>query len=376
MPKGWIEKSTLQATADAIRQKTGAPALLKPAQFAPAILGIQGGGDFSKYAALMPDFKTFAGVTINSGIANPTTKEINKPSEGIKTLPLGTLIRTTENGTVANYEIAGFDVHKAGCATLVRKYVQDTQYTTTTSYFGGALDTFCNTTLPARLPSQLQAALQSVSITAYTASGAQTQSRKGFSLSYTELGFGNNNGVAENAALPLYSTNTSRIKSYASGSAQWWWTRSLYSGSNPFYINTAGGYEMWYAATNAFCVANAFVISSELMYDPTPNTDGSYNLLFSSGGGSGISTDILLSTSSARPQNIRTTLRYAGTITNLYACNNYNDAAPKWEAITDGQDHAFTNTTKTASQWAVGVRAVIGGTNPNLAEFPALIETE
>ena len=46
------------------------------------------------------------------------------------------------------------------------------------------------------------------------------------------------------------------------------------------------------------------------------------------------------------------------TITVL-ACNNFNDASPKWEAITESSKaaraYSFTNTTKTASKWAIGV---------------------
>lgn len=43
----------------------------------------------------------------------------------------------------------------------------------------------------------------------------------------------------------------------------------------------------------------------------------------------------------------------------VLACNNFNDAKPKWEAITESSKaaraYSFTNTTKTASKWAIGV---------------------
>lgn len=43
----------------------------------------------------------------------------------------------------------------------------------------------------------------------------------------------------------------------------------------------------------------------------------------------------------------------------MYACNNANDGAPTWEAITEGETHQFTNKTKTAQNWAVSVKTSI-----------------
>lgn len=43
----------------------------------------------------------------------------------------------------------------------------------------------------------------------------------------------------------------------------------------------------------------------------------------------------------------------------MYACNNANDGAPTWEAITEGETHQFTNKTKTAANWGVSVKTSI-----------------
>ena len=47
----------------------------------------------------------------------------------------------------------------------------------------------------------------------------------------------------------------------------------------------------------------------------------------------------------------------------VFACNNYNDTSPKWESITESSKaaraYSFTNTTKTASKWAIGVKIVV-----------------
>ena len=43
----------------------------------------------------------------------------------------------------------------------------------------------------------------------------------------------------------------------------------------------------------------------------------------------------------------------------VQVCNNYNDASPTWETAQLGLKHIFSNATKTAESWAVGVRVTI-----------------
>lgn len=43
----------------------------------------------------------------------------------------------------------------------------------------------------------------------------------------------------------------------------------------------------------------------------------------------------------------------------IMVCNNALDAAPTWEAASQGLKHMFSNTSKTADSWAVGVRVTI-----------------
>ena len=46
----------------------------------------------------------------------------------------------------------------------------------------------------------------------------------------------------------------------------------------------------------------------------------------------------------------------------LQVCNNFNDASPTWETASPGLKHIFSNDTKTAESWAVGVRVTINKT--------------
>ena len=63
----------------------------------------------------------------------------------------------------------------------------------------------------------------------------------------------------------------------------------------------------------------------------------------------------------AKAQKILVSLRYyaADSAVVLSACNNAMDASPTWETATPGLKHLFTNASKTAAKWAVGVKVKI-----------------
>ncbi len=65
----------------------------------------------------------------------------------------------------------------------------------------------------------------------------------------------------------------------------------------------------------------------------------------------------------AKPQRVIVSLRYhaaddRGTVV-LSVCNNALDASPTWETAKPGLTHVFTNGSKTAANWAVGVKVKI-----------------
>lgn len=63
----------------------------------------------------------------------------------------------------------------------------------------------------------------------------------------------------------------------------------------------------------------------------------------------------------AKAQKILVSLRYyaADSAVVLSVCNNAMDASPTWETATPGLKHLFTNASKTAAKWAVGVKVKI-----------------
>ena len=98
-----------------------------------------------------------------------------------------------------------------------------------------------------------------------------------FALTYTMVGFGNNSGVAEGKALQLYKSNASRIKKLYDLGTVWWLSSSTSSG-NIWTVFEDGSIDNYYPSLTEGVVP-AFVIPSKTPYDPTPNTDGSYNLI-------------------------------------------------------------------------------------------------
>ena len=193
----------------------------------------------------------------------------------ISDLPLGTLINVgTDGGAGApNYEIADKDNLVSGGVVLVRKNIHSkSEFGSSTYYPGSTLDNTM-TSIYNSLPEKLQSKIMDATF-ALLNSGSIT--RKVFALTYTMAGFGENYNTAEGKALQLYTSNENRIKKY-NGSADIWW---LSSPKVPYaYLVDTNGAASYHNRPNSHGVAPAFVISSKTPYDPTPNTDGSYNLI-------------------------------------------------------------------------------------------------
>ena len=193
----------------------------------------------------------------------------------ISDLPLGALINVGTDGgaSASNYEIADINNLVSGGVVLVRKNIHSkSEFGSSTYYPGSTLDNTM-TSIYNSLPEKLQSKIMDATF-ALLSSGSIT--RKVFALTYTMAGFGENYNTAEGKALQLYTSNENRIKKY-NGSADTWW---LSSPKVPYaYLVNTNGAASYHNRPNSHGVAPAFVISSKTPYDPTPNTDGSYNLI-------------------------------------------------------------------------------------------------
>lgn len=196
----------------------------------------------------------------------------------ISDLPLGALINVGTDGGAGtpNYEIADKDNLVSSGVVLVRKNVYaQSAFGSTSAYPDGTLDNLINTTIYNKMPQKLRGKMMDVS---FQLDGSGDITRKMFALTYTMAGFGNNNGVAEGKALQLYTSNASRIKTLNGSAAIWWLSSQRFAGiAWGVYIdgNDYGNLSPSYS----YGVVHAFVIPSKTPYDPTPNTDGSYNLI-------------------------------------------------------------------------------------------------
>ena len=196
----------------------------------------------------------------------------------ISSKPLGTLIRVADsdggNG-VANYEIADINNLVTGGVVLVRKNDHSkSAFGSSGIYSGDTLDNLIKTTIYNKMPQQLREKMMDVS---FTLGSFGDITRKMFALTYTMVGFGNNDEVAEGKALQLYTSNNSRIKAL-NGSAFNWRLSSVHR-NYTWTVSTDGSAFGLVGPMPEIGVVPAFVIPSETRYDPTPNTDGSYNLI-------------------------------------------------------------------------------------------------
>ena len=195
----------------------------------------------------------------------------------ISDLPLGALINVGTDGGAGtpNYEIADKDNLVSGGVVLVRKNIYSkSEFGSNTNYPNGTLDNLIKTTIYNEMPQKLRDKMMNVT---FTLSGSGDITRKMFALTYTMVGFGNTSGVAEGKALQLYTSDASRVKTF-NGSRTSWWLSSRYNSDYVWnvYIRGLSNYS---GRSAPHGVVPAFVIPSKTPYDPTPNTDGSYNLI-------------------------------------------------------------------------------------------------
>ena len=196
----------------------------------------------------------------------------------ISDLPLGALINVGTDGGAGtpNYEIADKDNLVSGGVVLVRKNIHSRSGFDSTAYPNNMLDNLIKTTIYGQLPQKLRDKMMDVTFSLY---GSSDITRKMFAPTYTMAGFGNNSGVAEGKALKLYKSNASRVKTL-DGSEAWWWLSSLAVSGLAWIVTDEGSLQISaIQPENANGVVPAFAIPSKSPYDPTPNTDGSYNLI-------------------------------------------------------------------------------------------------
>ena len=196
----------------------------------------------------------------------------------ISSKSLGTLIRIADSDGGqgdANYEIADINNFVSGGVVLVRKNIHSkSAFGSSTAYPDGTLDNKM-TSIYNSLPEKLQSKIMDAT---FALEGSGSITRKMFALTYTMVGFGNNNEVAEGEALQLYTSNASRVKTF-NDVADTWWLSSRGSSDRLCGVSSNGSAYRSLNPSFSRGVVPAFVIPSKTSYNATPNTDGSYNLI-------------------------------------------------------------------------------------------------
>lgn len=203
-------------------------------------------------------------------------------AQPISNLALGDKVWISDNGIDELYEIAGFDVHGEDTATLVKAKVSDQSVywngegSGVYDYDGSPLD-YMENAYEQRFSARHRHAIKYASVICREHDAAyKTIARKVFALSATEVGGGSG---GENAPLPLYTSNASRIKE-----GDWPLRTISYIASNPEGSRWGGArvredgsmIASWLASG---FVVPAFVIQSDTMVSDMP-TGGGYEIHF------------------------------------------------------------------------------------------------
>lgn len=126
--------------------------------------------------------------------------------------------------------------------------------------------------------------------------GSETISRKVFLTSITEVGYANENGIAEGSKLAIFSDNVSR-RAYPTAEAVanseytnsslsasqywWWWLRTPYASNARYarYVDSNGTLHNSSAYDGIRGVCPLCNISKNTLLSPNQNADGTYNIV-------------------------------------------------------------------------------------------------
>ena len=290
----------------------------------------------------------------------------------ISSLPLGTLIRVADSDGgdgVANYEIADINNLVSGGVVLVRKNIYSTsEFGTTGLYPNSTLDNLITATIYNKIPQKLRDKMMDVS---FELAEFGNITRKMFVPTKTMAGFGPNHSTGENyeegKMLQLYGSTANTRKTFNGILSEWW----LSSGYKQYFSSTefewawrtssdvSEDYHEIERPSKIFGVVPAFAIPSDTPYDPTPNTDGSYNLTIGTGTGSETitGTDVILNIVTGETEDGNTnklgTIGFAKNPTTTFA---NRASSNEWQTVTVNANTVYTqNTFQFNGSFTIGV---------------------
>lgn len=214
--------------------------------------------------------------------------------------------------------------------------------------------------------------------------------------SYTQVGFGNINNVAEGTVFQYFTgadnakriatmhpkafANTSSTSKPANDATAWqYWLRTPYTSYSYIVccVSTSGSNNHHYAYYGNFGLRPCIVVPATGRYDPSSTGAGSINkiVLPSSTSMDGKSAIRDVATPAVKIIPYVAWNEPAGATLKVYACNNAYDASPTWEDVTaayeNQAEYTLTNTTKTASKWGIQLRVVATRGSAAAVSIPA-----
>ena len=196
-------------------------------------------------------------------------------------LPFGSNIKIPERREGGTYELADYTLgclnnFDVGTAGLIREEVHSLcRFGDSTEYAGSDLDERM-TEIYNSYPDELKELIIPSTIPLYNGSGAEDITRKVFAPTLTMVGCGDNEGIEEGLAWPIFTGRNSRKKTFNSRD-NCWWLSSQYSSINAWYVLTDGSA---FISNPSYSdgVVPAFIILQSVQIDDTPDNDGSYSL--------------------------------------------------------------------------------------------------
>ena len=196
-------------------------------------------------------------------------------------LPFGTNIKIPERREDGTYELADYTLgclnnFDVGTVGLIRKDIHSRcWFGDSTEYADSDLDKRM-TEIYDSYPDELKELIIPSTILLYNGSGAEDITRKVFAPTMTMVGCGDNHGVDEGFAWPIFTGRNSRIKTL-NGVAALWWLSSRYSSGDAWVVYMDGSAHD-FDSCFTFGVVPAFIIPQSVQIDDTPDNDGSYRL--------------------------------------------------------------------------------------------------
>lgn len=196
-------------------------------------------------------------------------------------LPFGSNIKIPERREGGTYELADYTLgclnnFDVGTAGLIRKDIHSfCRFGGNAKYAGSDLEERM-TEIYNSYPDELKELIIPSTIPLYNGSGAEDITRKVFAPTLTMVGCGDNEGIEEGLAWPIFTGRNSRKKTFNSRD-NCWWLSSQYSSINAWYVLTDGSA---FISNPSYSdgVVPAFIILQSVQIDDTPDNDGSYSL--------------------------------------------------------------------------------------------------